>query len=307
MAIYHASFQIISRSSGRSSTAAAAYRHAIEIEDMRTGEKHDYTRKKGVDDSFIIAPQNAPDWAHDRKQLWNNVEQIEKRKDAQLSRELNVALPVELTQAQSKEVLINYIEKNFKQNGMIADVAMHDMKSENPHAHIMLTMRHIDQGGFGKKNRDWNKKENIETWRESWAFEVNRKLEELKIDQKIDHRSYERQGLEIAPTKHLGPQAHAMEKRGIKTEKGDYNREIKKLNLAFIEITKKVQELKKGVEKTIDKGLSAIEKIKQRSKESGVSAIEKMKERKQIKQEEIKKERTIKHSIKFNKEDGLSR
>ncbi len=230
MAIYHMSSQIIGRSDGKSVVASAAYRSAEKLENSRTGEEHDYTPKRGVGHKIILAPEGSPSWVYDRSQLWNNVEQIEKRKDAQLAREINVAIPVELAKGEGRELVEKYAQKNFVQSGMVADICFHNEGGENPHAHIMLTMRSIDQNGFGKKNREWNDKQNLENWREGWATSCNLFLERSGHQGDLDHRSFQRQGLGLLPTVHLGVSAHAMEQKGIETERGDYNREIKKIN-----------------------------------------------------------------------------
>lgn len=236
IAIYHASFQIVKRSAGRSVVAAIAYRSGERLVDERTGEIHDYTRKQGVDETFIMAPDDAPDWATDRTKLWSAVELGEKRKDAQLARELNVALPLELSQSESKELLEDYVQRSFIDKGMIADVAMHDMNSENPHAHVVLTMREVNFDGFGLKNTDWNSKILLQEWREEWAQKTNQHLERAGHDERIDHRSFEEQGIDKAPTIHMGVHASAMEKRGVKTERGDRNRALTQINQIYSQI-----------------------------------------------------------------------
>jgi ATP-dependent exoDNAse (exonuclease V) alpha subunit len=154
MAIYHLSAKIITRSSGRSSTAAAAYRAGEKIFDQRTGLTFDYTRKKEVSYRRIFFPENSPSWVKDREKLWNNVELSEIRKDGQTAREVEVALPVELTPSQRIILLERFIHSQFTKHGMVADLAIHD-KIGNPHAHILLTTRTISAEGFGQKNRAW--------------------------------------------------------------------------------------------------------------------------------------------------------
>jgi len=213
MAIYHFHAQVISRKSGRSSTAAAAYRAGEKIADDRTGEIFDFTRKGGVDSAEILTPDGAPSWALDRSRLWNQVEGVEIRKDAQLCREIDVAIPRELADDQRRELVRGFVRDHFVSQGMIADVAFHDFDSENPHAHVMLTMRDVGPEGFGKKNRDWNDRALLAAWREGWAEAANAALESAQVDAKIDHRSYEAQGLDRLPTAHLGPAAAEMERR----------------------------------------------------------------------------------------------
>ena len=230
MAIYHYSVNIISRSAGRSATAAAAYRAGEKIKDNQTGEIHDYTKKKGVDEKFILAPPSAPSWVYDRAKLWNKVEEVERRKDSQLSREINIALPTELDKTQQVKLVREFVTDEFVKEGMIADVAFHNLNSHNPHAHIMLTMREINQQGFGFKNRDWNKKELLEKQRSAWAVQTNKALELAGVRQTIDHRSLEEQGVNRIPQIHIGVAANAMMKRGIATERGELYQEIAEAN-----------------------------------------------------------------------------
>ena len=230
MAIYHYSATVIRRSAGRSGTAAAAYRAGIRIEDKRTGEIHDYTCKQGIYSSEILAPENTPDWVNDRARLWNEVERVEKRKDSQLAREINVALPVELNHAQKQSLVRDFSRSHFVERGMVADVAYHDFQGHNPHAHILLTMREIDRKGFGKKNRSWNERGLLRRQRESWSQYANEALERAGHEVKIDHRSLEDQGVERLPQIHLGPQVIEMEMRGIRTAIGDEMRRRSQIN-----------------------------------------------------------------------------
>ena len=231
MAIYHLSMKIISRKNGYSAVASAAYRAGSVIPDDRTGLTHDYTRKRGVDDAVILTPENAPSWCADRSVLWNAVEKAEQRRDSQLAREIELAIPREISRDVARETVLAFVRENFVSQGMIADVAFHHMDRTNPHAHIMLTTRAVGETGFSGKVRDWNDRTLAETWRASWADHANRALANAGYLEEIDHRSYERQGLEKAPGLHLGKAACAMEKRGMETERGEQNRLINSLNL----------------------------------------------------------------------------
>ncbi|EIP0626760.1 MobA/MobL family protein [Shigella flexneri] len=231
MAIYHLSMKIISRKNGYSAVASAAYRSGSVIPDDRTGLTHDYTRKRGVDDAVILTPENAPSWCADRSVLWNAVEKAEQRRDSQLAREIELAIPREISRDVARETVLAFVRENFVSQGMIADVAFHHMDRINPHAHIMLTTRAVGETGFSGKVRDWNDRTLAETWRASWADHANRALANAGYLEEIDHRSYERQGLEKAPGLHLGKAACAMEKRGMETERGEQNRLINSLNL----------------------------------------------------------------------------
>ena len=230
MAIYSFRAQVIGRSSGRSATAAAAYRSGEEIRDERTGKSHDYTGKSDIYDSEILLPENAPERLGDRTTLWNEVEAGEKRKDARLSREIMVALPAELTHAQKQQLTREFVRGEFTRQGMIADIGYHDFDSHNPHAHIMLTMRTVDENGFGKKNREWDKRALMQQHREAWANHANRALERAGYEARIDHRSLKEQGIEREPQIHLGAKVLEMEARGIQTRVGDESRRISKVN-----------------------------------------------------------------------------
>jgi len=199
MAIYHLRATMISRSQGRSATAAAAYRVAERIEDRRTGLTFDYAARGGVDHTEILAPDHAPNWVFDRSELWNRVEESETRKNSQVAREVRVALPDELTHAQRVALVRDYAQAQFVDRGMVADIALHAPGREgderNHHAHILLTTREIDAegsvpgGGFTTKNRDWNKVEVLEGWREAWARDSNAALERAGIEDRVDHRT----------------------------------------------------------------------------------------------------------------------
>lgn len=184
---------MISRSQGRSATAAIAYRVAERIEDRRTGLTFDYAARGGVDHTEILAPDHAPDWVRDRSELWNRVEESETRKNSQVAREVRVALPAELTHAQRLELVREFVRSQFVDRGMVADIALHAPGREgderNHHAHILLTTREIDAEGFTTKNRDWNAVEVLEGWREAWARDSNAALERAGIEDRVDHRT----------------------------------------------------------------------------------------------------------------------
>ena len=236
MSIYHCSVSIATRSKGSSSVGSVAYREGNKITDHRTGIVHDYSRKTDVIESITLLPKNAPRHFSDSKILWNEVEKIEKRKDAQLFREVEIALPNKMTHEQNKKLVIEYCEKNFTDEGMCSSISFHGSKSENPHAHIMLTMREITPAGFGQKNRAWTARKMIEQWRGSWAETANKHLEINNLNEKIDHRSLAAQGVDKKPTIHLGYVAHAMEQRGEPSERGDINRQIIAENQTPVEI-----------------------------------------------------------------------
>ena len=186
MAIFHFNAKIIGRSQGRSATGAAAYRAGVRIEDTRTGLVFDYTRKRGVDGAELIAPDGAP---LERSAFFCSLELAEKRSDAQLLREVEVALPRELTADQMRDLVRGFVRDQFTANGMVADIAFHHLAGANPHAHILLTLREWLGNGFGLKRREWNDRALCEQWRERWAHHANTALGDAGHAARIDHRT----------------------------------------------------------------------------------------------------------------------
>ncbi len=271
MAIYHLCIKIISRGKGKSAVVASAYRSGEKIKNEYDGIVHDFTRKGGIAHTEIILPQNAPQEFSDRGTLWNSVEKIEKSKNSQLAREIEIALPKELSREKQINLVREYVKENFVKVGMCADIALHDKGDGNPHAHILLTMRPLNEdktwGAKSKKEYildengekvklkngnyktkkintvDWNEQDKAEHWRRAWADITNKYLEENSIQEKVDHRSYQRQGIEQIPTIHLGVSATQMEKKGIATDRGNINREIKHQNMILREISRRIKAL----------------------------------------------------------------
>lgn len=271
MAIYHCTVKIFQRSKGRSAVAGAAYRSGTKLTNEWDGQTHDFTRKRGIVHTEIMLPPHAPPEFSDRSTLWNSVEQIEKAKDSQIAREVEVALPVELTREQQLALVRAYVKDNFVDKGMCADFAIHDKGDGNPHAHIMLTIRPLKESGeWGAKCRkvydldergqripdgkggwknhredttDWNDRGNVELWRKAWADYTNRALIAANQQELVDHRSYKRQGIDKIPTAHMGVAATQMEKRGVQTRKGDLNRQIAADNKLLKEIKARITRL----------------------------------------------------------------
>lgn len=337
IAIYHLSVQIISRSDGRSSIAAAAYRSGTKIESSWDGLTYDFTKKHWIEHSEILLPAHAPKSFKDRSVLWNAVEQAEKSGIAQLAREVEIALPAELSLPKQIDLIRSYVDANFVSRGMCADISIHnpprtnehgapidingnktknkeEMIFQNPHAHVMLTMRALNEQGkwqpkserayickrgtetltipasmmknaeqqgweklynyqFGKQkikltepegterglkkvsryaasvkiesqlSKDWNSSDTLKQWRESWADHCNRALEAEGLSVRIDHRSFEEQGVLQLPTVHMGVHAYHLEKKGIKTDRGDMNRKIKEDNRFLQQIEKRIKQL----------------------------------------------------------------
>jgi Ti-type conjugative transfer relaxase TraA len=204
VAIYHLSAKIVSRHSGRSVVAAAAYRSGQSLTEEATGIDHNYTRKEGVEHSEILAPEGVPEWVADRSALWNAVELIEKRRDAQLAREIEIGLPIELDDQQQVELLREYVKREFVAHGMVADFSIHRDDPNNPHAHVLLTMRRISQAGFGPKERTWNDRARLMDWRRGWEQVTNEHLARAGLAVRIDHRSLRAQGLALEPGRKIG-------------------------------------------------------------------------------------------------------
>lgn len=272
IAIYHCSIKIVSRGKGKSAVAAAAYRAGEKLTNEWDGLTHDYTRKGGVVHSEIILPPHAPPSFSDRSTLWNSVELYEKSNNSQLAWEVEIALPVELSREEQTRLVREYCSSQFVSKGMCADFNIHDTGNGNPHAHILLTMRPLDEKGAwtakskkeyeldenGEKIKlpsgryksrkvdlvDWNNQENAELWRKAWADMANSFLEQAGHSERIDHRSFERQGIDDIPTVHVGVAASQMEKKGIQTERGELNRSIKATNRIMREIRAHIGKLK---------------------------------------------------------------
>jgi hypothetical protein len=252
MADYRLHANIIGRAQGKSVVAAAAYRAGERILDERTGDVKDYSRKRGIMETVILTPGNASEWLQSRARLWNDVEHREdkstRRSTAQLARELQLSLPHELTHEQRVELVCDFIKKEFVEHGVVADIAFHapprSGDKRNYHAHVLLTLRHTRPDGFGKKIRLWEQQdgtgkrkswnqfetERLVEWRRLWAVYENRALKKFGHPERVDHRRLEEQGIDREPTTHIGPDANEMERRGIKTDRGDQNRRIKTSN-----------------------------------------------------------------------------
>ncbi len=234
MAIFHFSAKVIGRGTGRSAVAAAAYRSASRLEDERLGRAHDFTNKAGVVHSEVMVPEGAPDRLRDRETLWNEVEATEKRKDAQLAREVEFAIPRELTKDQGIALAREFVQREFVDRGMVADLNVHwDIGADGeakPHAHVMLAMREVRPDGFGAKIRDWNATALLQQWRERWADHANESLRALGISARIDHRSYETRGIELEPQHKIGAAGARRLERGEDAERADDHVRIARAN-----------------------------------------------------------------------------
>ena len=248
MAIFHMSFSNISAGKGRSAIASAAYRSGKKLFDQKEGRSYFYARSV-MPESFILTPKNAPAWASDREQLWNEVERKDRRANSRYAKEFNVALPVELSEDEQKELLTKYVQENFVDEGMVADVAIHRDHPDNPHAHVMLTNRPFNPDGtWGLKSKrenildengnntytgnsrfprsrkvwlvDWDKKEKINQWRHNWAVSVNQVLEQKNIPDRISEKSFIKQGIDDTPMQHEGINSKRYERK-------EFNQQVK--------------------------------------------------------------------------------
>ncbi|GMO55635.1 MAG: hypothetical protein Ta2C_10690 [Candidatus Endomicrobiellum trichonymphae] len=219
MAIYHLHAQIIGR--GRSSIACAAYRSTSKLVDRKTGMVFDYTRKKKAIAQGVLYPAGCEQWT--REELWNSVEEKEKRINSQFAREIDIALPAELTEQERENAVIQFCTENFLNRGLICDYAIHepDRKGSNKnfHSHIMITTRKVDKDGWTTKDRDANKIEFLKEVRKSWEMICNKKLSEISINEHIDCRTLEAQGIDREPQQHQGVTATQMERRGLEIER----------------------------------------------------------------------------------------
>ncbi len=234
MATYRLSAKLIARSEGRSATGAAAYRSGERIVDERTGEVFDYRRRGDVLDRSILAPASAPTWGWERSQLWNAVEKVEKRKDAQVAREIQVSLPHELSLDAQRALLHGWVREQLVARGMVADIAIHAAHrggdARNVHAHVLLTTRTITPEGFAGKDRSWNDRAVLEEWRSSWEQHLNRALDRARIAERVDHRSYAQRGIDREPEPKQGPVATQLERGGRRSHAGDDRRAARERN-----------------------------------------------------------------------------
>ena len=276
IALFHFHVTQIKRSAGQSAVTAAAYRAGEKLHSEYYGEISDYTRKGGVICSEILLPSHAPPEYADRETLWNAVEKAERGKKAQLAYSFDIALQNEFSMQENIDLARQFLLDNFVNRGMVADFAVHQPDKEdggisNPHFHVMCPIRPIEPNGkWGNKQRreyvldehgervldeagnyvfnavpttDWGKPETLEAWRQAWAEMCNAKFSEKGLDCRIDHRSFARQGVEQIPTQHEGPTVRAMEAKGIRTDKGNLNRFIRKTNALLREAKEKIAAL----------------------------------------------------------------
>ena len=271
MALYHFNVTQVSRGKGQSSVASASYISGEKLYDKYYGKTHDYTYKEGVLYSEVLLPAHAPERLKDRETLWNEVEEVEKHPKAQLCYSFNFALQNELSYEENEEIAKRFIKENFLSRGMIVDYAIHNPSRNdnvpNPHVHMLIPIRPLNKDGtWGQKQRreyifdeynnpvlddkgkqkfnavpttDWGSPETLNEWRKNYADIFNEAFEKKGLDCRIDHRSFAELGLDILPTIHEGPHVRAMEAKGIRTEIGDHNRQIKQLNKLLIKLADK--------------------------------------------------------------------
>ena len=275
MADFHFSVTQIKRSAGQSAIAAAAYRAGEKLYSDLYGEYSDYTRKRGIVETGILLPPFAPKEFENREKLWNAVEQVERHPQAQLAYSFDFSLQNEFSMKENLEIAREFIQKQFVDRGMIADYAVHlPDKGDavpNPHVHVLCPIRPLNPDGtWGAKQKrvyrvddagnrlldasgraqfdavpttDWGNVETLERWREVWAEINNEHFAAHGLEARLDHRSYEKQGVDLIPTVHEGPKVREMESRGIRTEKGARNRWIRQLNAMIRRLKTQLREL----------------------------------------------------------------
>ena len=290
----HFKITIVKRSQGQSAVAGAAYQSGERLFSEYDQKTKFYNKKKELVHSEIMLPPNVLPGYADRATLWNAVEAVENQWNSQLARRIVLALPREVPKDQYVPLLKEFCEEQFVSKGMIADFAIHDKGDGNPHAHILLTIRAMDEHGkwlpkarkvydldengeriqlpsgswkCHKKNTvDWNDQKYAEIWRHSWEVVSNRYLEAAGRPERVDLRSFERQGIQQIPTVHLGPAAHQMEKRGIETFLGNLNRDIRAANSLMQSIRSTIRGLQRWIADLTEKKqilLDALEKAKE--------------------------------------------
>jgi ATP-dependent exoDNAse (exonuclease V) alpha subunit len=232
MAIYHLETQIIQRSAGRSAVACAAYRSGETLHDDRVGQSFAFAHADRVAHTEVVAPDAAPAWVRDRAQLWNQVELVEKRHDAQVARDFEVSLPRELNLDQQLELLRGWVAAEFTPTGAVVDFSIHtDDNNNNPHAHLMSTLRAVSADGWApKKFRSTDRLADLQRWRESWEIHTNAALERAGSKERVDHRSHVDRGLDLEPTIKEGPGARGRASRGQPSDRVGANVEIRKRN-----------------------------------------------------------------------------
>ena len=314
MAVYHFHVTQIKRSKGQSAVACAAYRSGEKLFSDYYGEVSDYTRKHGIIHTEILLPTHAPPEYSNRQALWNAVEKAEPHPKAQLAYSFDIALQNEFSIEENIALARQFLMDEFVSKGMICDFAVHlpDRKDgiQNPHFHVLCPMRPLEENGqWGAKQKreyvldehgerlrdksgeyvfnavpttDWGSPETLEHWRKAWCELCNAKFAEKGLDECIDHRSYERQGVELLPTVHEGPTVRAMEKRGVATEKGSLNRWIKATNKMILAAEKKVNALEKWVgenrQSSLIQSLNAYNSIRNTGAYSQTAKVRNLKE-----------------------------
>ena len=271
----HFKISIVKRSQGQSAVAGAAYQSGERLFSEYDQKTKFYNKKKELVHAEVMLPSHAPPGYADRATLWNAVEAVENQWNSQLARRIVLAFPVEVPKKQYLKMIRDFCQEQFVSKGMIADFAIHDKGDGNPHAHILLTLRAMDEHGKwlpkarkvydldenGERIRlpsgnwkchkentvDWNDQKYAEVWRHSWETITNRYLEAAGRPERVDLRSFERQGIQQIPTVHLGPAAHQMEKRGVETFLGNLNRDIRAANSLMQSIRSAIRGLQRWI------------------------------------------------------------
>ncbi len=287
----HFDISIVKRSQGQSAIAGAAYQSNDRLYSEYDLKFKDYRNKGGVVYTEIMLPVNAPSTYADRETLWNEAERAEKQYNSQLARRLVIALPREVPLEFCLQMVREYCQDHFVSKGMCCDIAIHDPHppGHNPHCHIMLTMRAIDADGkwlpkshkiydldeqgqrirlpsgswkcHTEKTVDWDEQYHCEEWRHGWETMQNRYLEMVQSKERVDLRSYERQGVDIIPTVHMGPAVAEMERRGVQTNIGNLNRDIRAVNRLLRSIRETIRLVQEWISALLEARRRLIEEL----------------------------------------------
>ena len=251
--------KVISRSTGRTAIAAAAYRSGERLHDNQLDKIYDYTRRRGIEGTFILAPENAPQWAYNLESLWNEAQAKDNRKNSCLAREIELALPSAIDADGRADITRDFSQHLVERYGVAVSAALHEPSrhgnDNNYHAHILFTTRRMDEEGLGVKTRELDERKTgageVEHLREYAASLINAYLEDAGSAERVDHRSYKDRGIEQTPTEHLGVEAAGKERRGEPSRIGDENRDIAERNNTLNGLKNHLAEIETQIEEEV--------------------------------------------------------
>ncbi len=270
----HYNIGFIKGSAGQIPVASAAYRAGEELHSEKLGITFNYSSKDDIIHSEITLPDNASERFSDRSVLWNEVELTERQSNGQFARSITADFDRGLSMEDNIELARKHIKECYVDKGMIADWSIHNSSSsdggDNPHIHIMLTMKDIVGDGFGRKNRGWNDKSLATEWRKNWADNTNEYLEKNKSTERVTEKSFKDLGINLIPTVHMGVEATQMESKGIETRLGNFNRMARATNAKLKTITALIRKLTGGVMENTTSYLQSIPSLLQKQNKKQV-------------------------------------